>query len=376
LLSFFADRDYLLEHFDIRYNNVSTEFEYKEKHQEDFKPINENDIFIKMQLDGLNLSLGNLVAFLKSSMVPKHNPFVQYFGSLHPWDGETDYIQQLASFVILKPEVRNRFDTHFKKWLVRVVKCALVDSYFNKQAFILVHDKQNSGKSTFCRFLCPPQLSNYIAENLSIDKDSRILLTTNLLINLDELSTLSKFEINALKSLFSKDKINDRLPYDRKNSIIPRRASFIGSTNQAEFLNDESGSVRWLCFVIESIDWSYMDKVNINDVWSQAYHLFKNNFSCDLNPDEIKENEEYNRQFNITTAEFELIHKYLSPATRENNDCFMTATEILMYISDQTLGKVKLNTISVGRALKMLSFARDKNYPEKNYGYFIFKKNV
>jgi hypothetical protein len=369
-------RDYLLENFDIRYNNVSTEFEYKEKHQEDFKPINENDIFIKMQLDGLNLSLGNLVAFLKSSMVPKHNPFVQYFGSLHPWDGETDYIQQLASFVILKPEVRKRFDTHFKKWLVRAVKCALVDSYFNKQAFILVHDKQNSGKSTFCRFLCPPQLSNYIAENLSIDKDSRILLTTNLLINLDELSTLSKFEINSLKSLFSKDKINDRLPYDRKNSIIPRRASFIGSTNQSEFLNDESGSVRWLCFVIESIDWSYKEKVNIDNIWSQAYHLFKTNFSCDLNPDEVKENEEYNRQFNITTAEFELIHKYLSPATRENNDCFMTATEILMYISDQTFGKVKLNTISVGRALKMLSFARDKNYPEKNYGYFIFKKNV
>jgi hypothetical protein len=366
-------RDYLLEHFDIRHNSVSTDFEYKEKHQQDFRPINENDIFIKMQLDGLNLSLGNLVAFLKSSMVPKHNPFVQYFSSLHPWDGVTDFIQELASFVILKPEVRSRFDTHFKKWLVRVIKCALIDSYFNKQAFILVHDKQNSGKSTFCRFLCPPQLSNYIAENLSIDKDSRILLTTNLLINLDELSTLSKFEINALKSLFSKDKINDRLPYDRKNSIIPRRASFIGSTNQAEFLNDESGSVRWLCFVIESIDWSYSEKANINNVWSQAYHLFKTNFPCDLDPDEIKENEEYNRQFHITTSEFELIQKYLEPATKETSDCFMTATEILIYISDQTFNKVKINTNNVGKALKMLSFTRDMKYPERKYGYYLNK---
>ncbi len=369
-------RDYLTENFDIRHNNVSTEFEYKEKYQEEFKPMNENDIFIKMQLDGLCFSLNNLVAFLKSSMVPKHNPFVQYFSSLHPWDGKTDFIQQLASFVKLKPDVRKRFDNHFKKWLIRVVKCALVDSYFNKQAFILVHDKQNSGKSTFCRFLCPPKLSDYIAENLSIDKDSRILLTTNLLINLDELSTLSKFEINSLKSLFSKDKINDRLPYDRKNSIIPRRASFIGSTNQAEFLNDESGSVRWLCFQIESIDWSYKEKVNINKVWSQAYHLFKTNFSCDLTPEEIKENEENNRQFQITTSEFELIHKYLSPASRESSDCFMTSTEILIYISEQTFGRIKLNNINVGRALKMLSFAREMKYPERNYGYFVFKKNA
>jgi len=369
-------RDYLIEHFDIRYNTISTEFEYKEKDDEDYKPMNENNIFIKMSLDGLNFSLNNLMAFLKSDLIHSYNAFTRYFESLPKWSGDTDHIQNLASYVKLKPEVRPRFENHFKKWLVRVVKCAIVDSYFNKQAFILVHDKQNSGKSTFCRFLCPPALANYIAENLSIDKDSRILLTTNLLINLDELSTLSKIEINSLKSLFSKDKINDRLPYDRKNSIIPRRASFIGSTNQAEFLNDESGSVRWLCFLIESIDWSYKEKININDVWAQAYHLFKTNFICDLNAEEIKENEEYNRQFHITTSEFELIHKYLSPGTKEYQDSFMTATDILLYIAEQTCGKVKLNTNNVGKALKMLSFAREKKYPEKNYGYYVNKKIV
>ncbi len=369
-------RDYLTDHFDIRYNTISTEFEYKEKDDDDYKPMNENNIFIKMSLDGLNFSLPNLMAFLKSDLIHHYNAFTRYFESLPEWSGDADHIQNLASYVKLKPEVRPRFENHFKKWLVRVVKCAIVDSYFNKQAFILVHDKQNSGKSTFCRFLCPPALSNYIAENLSIDKDSRILLTTNLLINLDELSTLSKVEINSLKSLFSKDKINDRLPYDRKNSIIPRRASFIGSTNQAEFLNDESGSVRWLCFQIESIDWSYKEKINIDDVWAQAYHLFKTNFICDLNAEEIKENEEYNRQFHITTSEFELIHKYLSPGTKESNECFMTATEILLYIAEQTCGRVKLNNINVGRALKMLSFAREKKYPERNYGYYVFKKSI
>ena len=367
-------RDYLTEHFDIRYNTISTEFEYKDKDDTEYKPLNENNIFIKMSLDGLNFSLNNLMAFLKSDLVPSYNAFTRYFESLPEWSGDADHIQSLASFVKLMPETRSRFDVHFKKWLVRVVKCAVVDSYFNKQAFILVHDKQNSGKSTFCRFLCPPVLSNYIAENLSIDKDSRILLTTNLLINLDELSTLSKFEINALKSLFSKDKINDRLPYDRKNSIIPRRASFIGSTNQAEFLNDESGSVRWLCFAMESIDWSYKEKINIDDVWAQAYHLFRSGFLCDLTPDEIKENEEYNRQFNITTAEFELIHKYLTPGSKVDHECFMTSTDILIYLAEQTGGKVKLNTNNVGKALKMLSFAREKSYPDRTYGYYVFKK--
>jgi hypothetical protein len=367
---------YIEEHYDVRYNTVSTEFEYKQKEDEGYRNMNENDIFINMQLEGVSLSLNNLMALLKSDFVKKYNPFSEYFESLVPWDRKTDYISFLSSFVKVSEKDRNRFDNHFKKWMVRTVRCSLVDSFFNKQAFILVHDKQNSGKSTFCRFLCPPRLHDYIAENLSVDKDSRILLTTNLLINLDELSTLSKFEINALKSLFSKDKINDRLPYDRRNSIIPRRASFIGSTNQAEFLNDESGSVRWLCFNIESIEWSYREKVDIDKAWAQAFHLHLSGWNCDLTAEEIQENEEYNRQFQITTSERELIEKYLAPGSVEDHERFMTATEILIYLSEITENRVRMSTVVIGKSLKLLGFQREKGGLDRLYGYYLKLKFV
>lgn len=367
---------YITEHYEVRYNTVSTEFEYKLKEEADYKNMNENDIFINMQLEGVALSLNNLMALLKSDFVQKYNPFFEYFQSLALWDRKTDYIHGLASYVTVGERDRKRFDIHFKKWMVRTVRCALVDSYFNKQAFILVHDKQNSGKSTFCRFLCPPALKDYIAENLSVDKDSRILLTTNLIINLDELSTLSKLEINALKSLFSKDKINDRLPYDRRNSIIPRRASFIGSTNQSEFLNDESGSVRWLCFNIEGIEWSYREKVNIDKVWAQAYYLYLSGWNCDLTAEEIQENEEYNRQFQITTSERELIEKYLGPGTVEDHERFMTATEILIYLSEKTENRVRLSNVNIGRSMKILGHNREKGGLDRIYGYYVKLKFV
>jgi predicted P-loop ATPase len=333
--------------------------------------MNENNIFIKMQISGLNLSLNNLVALLKSDLIQSYNPFTVYFESLPVWDTKTDYISFLASFI--KTTDRQRFDKHFKKWLVRVVACALVNGIFNKQAFILVHDKQNSGKSTFCRFLCPPALQNYIAENLSIDKDSRILLCRNILINLDELSTLSKVEINSLKSLFSKDKINERLPYDRRNSILPRRCSFIGSTNQVEFLNDETGSVRWLCFVIDEIDWSYSQKVNIDMVYAQAYHLFKSGFEYNLTQEEVKENDEYNKQFQIITSEKELINKFYRPGTKEKHELFWTATDILLNLAHLTENKVKLSPVILGKALKMNGFERIKHATEQVYGYYIFR---
>jgi len=364
-------QEYIKNHFTIRRNIVTQDYECSPLDKNEFETLNEFNIFIKMQISGLNLSINNLVALLRSDFIPVYNPFAEYFNNLPQWASKTDYISFLGSFV--KTKDRQRFDNHFKKWLVRVVACALVDNVFNKQAFILVHDKQNSGKSTFCRFLCPTSLQNYIAENLSIDKDSRILLCRNILINLDELSTLSKVEINSLKSLFSKDKINERLPYDRRNSILPRRCSFIGSTNQIEFLNDETGSVRWLCFIIDEIDWSYSEKVNMDMVYAQAYYLFKSGFNYNLTANEVKENEEFNRQFQILTSEKELINKFYRPGTKENHELFWTATDILLNLAHLTENKVKLSPVNLGKALKTNGYERIKHATEQVYGYYIFR---
>ena len=125
-------KDYLDENFDIRSNIVSNEFEYRDKDKGDYRPMNENTIFIKMQLDGVNLGLNNLVALLKSELVAHYNPFWDYFINLPEWDQQTDYIVELAKYVKVHANERARFDNHFKKWMVRMVKCALHDDFFNK----------------------------------------------------------------------------------------------------------------------------------------------------------------------------------------------------------------------------------------------------
>jgi predicted P-loop ATPase len=89
-------------------------------------------------------------------------------------------------------------------------------------------------------------LRDYQVENISVDKDSLIALCQNFGVILDELSTLSKTEINAQKTLMSKSYIKVRHPYDRRPKMESRRASIWGSTKKAEFLVDETGSVRWL----------------------------------------------------------------------------------------------------------------------------------
>lgn len=357
--------------YDIRYNEIANEIEYKSKSESDYKALNENTIYRVLQHNNIKFSMANLMALLRSDFVPVYNPFTDYFEKLPVWqEGDPDYIDHIASYVIAKqPE---RFKIHFKKMLVRSIACALVDGAFNKQAFILVHDKQNSGKSTFCRWLCPAELKSYYAENISIDKDSLISLSENFFINLDELATLSKMELNTLKSMFSKDYIKIRRPYDKKPTVAARRANFIGSTNKMEFLTDETGSVRWLCFEIEWINWDYQKEVDLEKVWAQAYSLFKMGFKYQLNEKEINENESINKDFQITTAEIDLIQKNYTPGTRERHQAFYTSSEMMQNLSER-YNSIKLNTINLGKALKILGFEKCQQFNGQYQvkGYYI-----
>jgi predicted P-loop ATPase len=361
--------DYLSTRYEFRRNVVSLQIEYRDTYTETYRELNENSLFRELQKVGKSISMNNLIALLKSDFVADFDPILTYFSKLK-WDGR-DHISKLASYV--KARDNEEWIKHFKKHLVRTVACSLIPDYYNKQALIIIDPKQDSGKSTFCRFLCPPALSDYIAEDVSVDKDSRILLAKNLIINLDELAILSKRDIAQLKSFISKDKINERLPYDRKNTVLPRRASFVGSSNSLEILNDETGTVRWLCFDIISINWSYKAEIDINQVWAEAYHLFQTGFKYNLTKEELLTNEERNRRFQKLTIERELLQKLFDPDNERNPNNFMTATDVMLKIKDLSNVGNHITKENTGRALKQL------NYPEgrdthSRYGYFITQK--
>lgn len=219
---------YFSENYEFRKNIVTNDLEYRKIGEYNFKEVNENTLYIELRVGaGIKASLTDVMVFLGSDYIQEFDPFSDYFDrirDLYSPDIHGDYIERLACHVHAFDQ--RRFNIQFKKWLVRTVVCALVPEYFNKQAFVLVSDKQNGGKTTFSRFLVPPCLQSYSVENISVDKDSLIALSANFIGILDELSTLSKFEINALKSVMSKLYVNVRHPYERRARMTPRRISF------------------------------------------------------------------------------------------------------------------------------------------------------
>lgn len=374
-------REYLQKRYDFRINTILMNLEHRLKNERVWSVLNENDLICELLEAGFTGIDKMLLAFLASNHIARYNPCKVYFEGLDPWKpGDADHIAKLAGFVEAKDP--DWFLLQFRKMLVRSAACVLGKIPFNKHCFTLV-GKQNDGKTSFLRFLCPPALSDYFKENLDIqNKDGRLALCQNFFINLDELATLSRHDINQIKSFFTIDKVKERLPYARKPETFPRIASFVASTNKSEFLTDETGNVRWLVFETESIRHDnggkngYEANVNIDQVWAQVFYLLQSGFNFNLTPEELAKSELNNRNFQLTTAEMDLISRWYAPGKK--TDVFLTAADIEEQLGSLTNGRVRVNRVNIGKALQMLGFEQCQKFipafKQQRKGYYVVQK--
>lgn len=356
--------DYMFSKYALRYNEISHDYEIRLTEKHNWKILNLESLHIELSSAGIDISIGKLEIFVKSDFVNSYNPIVTYFKELPHWD-QIDYISKYASYVPMQHP--KEFEYHFKKWLVRTVRCALEPNYVNKQCLVLVHPGQNSGKSSWSRGLCPLELKDYYTEEVGYGKDANIQLTRNFLVTFDDFDGEKKKDLGSRKSMMSKVIINQRLPYDRKNSKLPRICSFLGSTNEATFLKDETGSVRWLCFEMTgTIDFNYIKDMDLNKIWSQAYHLaYKDkSFDASLSISDIRSNEIRNSKYRELSQEEEILTKYFEQS--DNIEDFLTATEVTGCLNTLNLN---LNNINMGRALSSQNFKRIKDPKRQLYGY-------
>lgn len=345
--------------WEIVKNEVTGISEFREQGKPQFEPLNINTIYRAIQHAGFKFSLDRLKSLLKSDFVVNFNPFNDYFDNLPTWPNEPDHIAELAGHVKIKgsPEDQTFFETQFKKHLVRSIGCSLF-GLENRFVFVLVGEAQNTGKSTFIRFLNPFGGKYYTEQPIHENKDTEISFSENFIHNLEELSSLGKSDVNHLKSIISRAIIKERKPYQENAVEMPRRVNFWASTNKDEFLTDTLNT-RWLCFEINSIDWSYKKNININDVWSQAVTLFKNGFDCQLTAEECKIRENANKKYEITDLEKDVLSRFFVPGI-VSNKYFKPTSEILQILIERTENRLKLNSWNLNKALKQLGFQSDR----------------
>ncbi len=353
---------YLQNKYDFRYNVFTGEIEYKRKSDKDFQMLNDyclNSLIRELKINKINIGREALDNRLKSDFTPIYHPLKEYLISLPKWDKKTDYISALGSKV--KTDDDEFFKDAFKRWFVGLVGCGLDDNTIN-QMMIIFSGSQGLGKSTFIKNLLPDELKKYAYSGMiqPNSKDTLIHLSECLIIDMDELASLNRKENNDVKELITKAKIKIRRPYGRNPENLARRASFIGSINDEEFLTDLSGNRRHLCFKVDSID--YKSTVNYVGVFSQAFDLYRSGFKFYFDGNEIDMLNKRNEMFRKKSPIEEIVLGTYKPAKNKKEARFyLSATELLSKFNSDT--NVQLNTtnhILLGKVLANLGFEKVK----------------
>ncbi|MEZ7509597.1 VapE family protein [Cloacibacterium sp. Arc13] len=357
---------FLNNRYNFRYNNVLGKLEFKTLKATKWKAMTdfaENSILREILKAKVKCSINSLRNLLHSDYCEMFDPFEVYFESLPKNEDETDYIEMLADTITTTKQ--DLWRTCFKKWFVAMVACVLDEKQVN-QTVIVFSGKQGLGKTTWIEKLMPKQLKEYIFSGTinPSNKDTLIHLAECMLINLDELENLNRSEIGSLKEIITKTHIRMRKAYGHNNENLPRRASFAGSVNTAQFLNDTTGSRRFLCFEVEHIE--YTHDIDINKVYAQALQLKEDGFRHWFNQEEIKEINQNNEQYQLLSPEEELLLTWFEPATKENANAFYNASQIAVRLAE--LSKINISdgvVNKLGKALKkhgFLRLAKNKSY--------------
>lgn len=220
-----------------------------------------------------------------------------------------------------------------------VVANAMDDRECCNHTCLVLTGEQGKFKTTFWDLLCPPALHgySYTGKIYPQEKDTLTYIGQNLIVNIDDqLKALNKRDENELKNLITCPMVKYRMPYDKYVEEHPHLASFVASVNGNDFLTDPTGSRRFLPFEVLSIDIERAKAISMNNVYAEAKALLKSGFRYWFDDDEIAELYRESEDFQVQTAEMELLLRCFEKPTEDESYSLMTTTEILTYLGIYT----------------------------------------
>jgi predicted P-loop ATPase len=109
---------------------------------------------------------------------------------------------------------------------------------------LILEGPQGCGKSTAVRILAGNDWHTD-APIIFSDKDSVLTMRSKWVIELGELSGMGKADVETLKAFVTRQTDRIRAPYARKPENFARQCIFIGTTNDDEYLRDNTGGRRF-----------------------------------------------------------------------------------------------------------------------------------
>ena len=376
-------KTYLSSRYEFRYNTILGRTEYRRMNSSNFTKVGRYEInTLRREIDndiGIITSSENLYSIIESSFSPRINPIQEYFKNLPSVDLSSSSsfslkaIPELASCVVVRNH--EKWLPYLTKWLVAVVANAMDDRECRNHTCLVLTGEQGKFKTTFLDLLCPPILHSYsyTGKIYPQEKDTLTYIGQNLIVNIDDqLKALNKRDENELKNLITCPMVKYRMPYDKYVEEHPHLASFVASVNGNDFLTDPTGSRRFLPFEVLSIDIEGAKSISMDSVYAEAKALLSAGFRYWFDDDEIAELYQESEEFQVQTAETELLLRCFEKPTDDNPRCsYMTTTEILTYLGIYT--RQSLTSKRMGEALKRAGFEKVSKRRDGGSPIYVYK---
>jgi hypothetical protein len=283
-----------------------------------------------------------------------YSPIADYLNSLTPT--ASNVLDDLADRMGIS-EIEKGWLT---KWLLQCVERPL-NSGCDAPYMLVLHGDQGCGK-TFTLNTIAKQWFIVLNPKNAIGKDGLMLFHCGWLICNDELATLSKYDIESLKSEITTTVDSIRLPYAHDIQQMRRSSVLCGTTNNAEFLKDSTGNRRFLVihfrntFTAEDREWL---KANVDLLWRYVMYLRQSGLDYHLTDTEATALSETQKNYRVLTETDELVISAIKwwLATPQTKTVPISVGDIA------TLARNcggKLTTQRVSRTLKGLGFVTDR----------------
>ena len=132
-----------------------------------------------------------------------------------------------------------------------------------------------------------------------MDKDEVLSLSQFGLICLDEIDALKSEAMSRLKWAVTTKATDTRKPYAHNSERRIHIASYCGTSNNLQFIDDDSGTRRWLTFEVESIRSPLEYPIHHKEIFAQAYRLYLSGFRYWFEGKETDVVQLHNKRFEV-----------------------------------------------------------------------------
>lgn len=233
------------------------------------------------------------------------NP-LKTFLSEKRWDGIERLSNWLPHYMATKDDDYTR--AVGRKWWISAVARAMSPGC-QADHMLIFEGRQGVGKSRAVRVIGGQFYTEYsgVVHGHTAMKDLVATITGKVVVEMSELATMRRAEIESLKAVLTTTVDDVRLSYERDVKSYPRTCVFIGTTNEmgGSYIADATGARRFWPVMVGATGRVQIELLeqDVDQLWAEAVEAYENGEDWHTVPVDLASAEQRDRQVTVEDSE-------------------------------------------------------------------------